>query len=255
MCKGQAQLMTRLLSGVQIKGAIETSRTELHEQHKDVDQHQVDMYFMWVFCQTLNADKTLSTNDKLKLWEDARPSFSVKQSLNSIVPLLHVRPSVRDSFIGWKDGEFSPYSEHPGDPFAITITNISSANAINLTIVFALNIHADELVTMALTSPLFLGKNIQGDANKLTVPFRFGDQMSRVIVPLTRGGLQKTRSNFSARTGQRNHRAISTGHQRQNFLVASGCCPRRASFCKATCCATTRSIEGFGRGRWPIGVG
>jgi hypothetical protein len=149
------------------------------------------MYFMWVFCQTLNADKTLSTEKRLKLWEDARPSFSAKQSLNSIAPLLHVRPSVRDSRILWKDGEFSPHSERPGDPFAITIKNIGSANAINLTIVFAWNMHADELVTMALTSDLFFGRNIEGDANKLTVPLRFGDQLAASYVTLTGENLRK----------------------------------------------------------------
>ena len=65
--EGKAQLLTRLLGGAQIKGTIDNSRAELHEEHKNVDQHQIDMYFLWVSCQTISADRTLSTADKVRL--------------------------------------------------------------------------------------------------------------------------------------------------------------------------------------------
>jgi hypothetical protein len=44
--EGQAQMLTTLLGTAQVKGAIETSRTELYEQHTNSDHHQIDMYFM-----------------------------------------------------------------------------------------------------------------------------------------------------------------------------------------------------------------
>ena len=34
-----------------------------------------------------------------------------------------------------------------------------------------------------------------------------------------------------------------------------GCCPRHANICKASCCATIRSIAGPVRGHWPTGAG
>jgi len=51
---GKAQTFMKLGAG-QIQGAVDASRTELYEQHKSVDQHQIDMYFMWVSCQVIMA--------------------------------------------------------------------------------------------------------------------------------------------------------------------------------------------------------
>jgi hypothetical protein len=51
--EGKAQLLTKMLGSAQINGTVEASRTELYEEHKNVDQHQIDMYFMWVSCQTI----------------------------------------------------------------------------------------------------------------------------------------------------------------------------------------------------------
>jgi hypothetical protein len=74
--EGKAQLLTKMLGDAQLKGKVETSRTELHQEHKNLDQYQIDMYFMWVACQALNSDKTLSTGDKIKLWTDVRAAFN-----------------------------------------------------------------------------------------------------------------------------------------------------------------------------------
>jgi hypothetical protein len=73
--EGKAQVLTRLLGGAQIKGTIDTSRMELQEAHQNVDQHQIDMYFMWVSCQTINLDQTLSTTDKVRLWTEVHAAF------------------------------------------------------------------------------------------------------------------------------------------------------------------------------------
>jgi hypothetical protein len=73
--EGKAQALTRVLGGLEIKGSVDASRTELYEQHRNLDQHQIDMYFMWVSCQAIMADRTLTTADKLKMWTQVRSAF------------------------------------------------------------------------------------------------------------------------------------------------------------------------------------
>jgi hypothetical protein len=74
--EGKAQLFTKLLGNANIKGTVDTSRTELYEHHQNLDQHQIDMMLMWVSCQTISADKNLSTPDKLKLWLEVYSAIS-----------------------------------------------------------------------------------------------------------------------------------------------------------------------------------
>ncbi len=73
--EGKAQALTKMLGALEIKGSVDASRTELYEQHRNLDQHQIDMYFMWVSCQAIMADHTLSTGDKLKIWTQVRAAF------------------------------------------------------------------------------------------------------------------------------------------------------------------------------------
>ena len=73
--EGQANLVTRWLGSGQLKGAVDTSRMELHEKHNDVDQHQIDMYFMWVACEFINSDRNLSGAEKAKAWVQVRSAF------------------------------------------------------------------------------------------------------------------------------------------------------------------------------------
>src|SRR5215831_6592888 len=68
--EGKAQLITKMLGDAQLKGKVETSRAELHQEHRNLDQHQIDTYFMWVACQALAFDKTLSAAEKITLWKD-----------------------------------------------------------------------------------------------------------------------------------------------------------------------------------------
>jgi hypothetical protein len=84
--EGKAQLLTKMLGSAQINGTVETSRTELYEEHKNVDQHQIDMYFMWVSCQTIMSDKTLSTPEKVKLFADIRPAFNSQAARDLATP-------------------------------------------------------------------------------------------------------------------------------------------------------------------------
>jgi hypothetical protein len=72
--EGKAELLTRLLGSAQLKGAVDARKMELHEQHKNLDQHQIDMYFVWVACQFI--DKTVPANEKAQAWLQMRAAFS-----------------------------------------------------------------------------------------------------------------------------------------------------------------------------------
>ena len=85
--EGKAQAVTKLLGSANLKGAIDTSRTELHEEHRNLDQHQIDMYSLWVFCQIISSEKTMSAADKAKLLMQVRSSFGQQSSRN--FDLLH----------------------------------------------------------------------------------------------------------------------------------------------------------------------
>jgi hypothetical protein len=60
--EGKAELLARLLGSAQLKGAVDARKMELHEEHKNLGQHQIDMYFMWVARQFI--DKTVPAGDK-----------------------------------------------------------------------------------------------------------------------------------------------------------------------------------------------
>jgi hypothetical protein len=44
--EGKAQILAKFLPGAQIKGAVEISKNELYQEHRNVDKYQIDMYFM-----------------------------------------------------------------------------------------------------------------------------------------------------------------------------------------------------------------
>ena len=66
--QGKAQLLTRRLADADIQGTVETSKSELYQQHQDVGRDEIDEYFAWISCQTINSDSNLSTSDKLDKW-------------------------------------------------------------------------------------------------------------------------------------------------------------------------------------------
>jgi hypothetical protein len=86
--EGKAQILSKLVGDAQIRGKIESTRNEIHQEHQNLDQYQLDMYFMWVACQTLNSDKLLSTQDKIKLWTDVLSTFNSRPSRSAITAPL-----------------------------------------------------------------------------------------------------------------------------------------------------------------------
>src|SRR5207245_5562024 len=66
--EGKAQLLTRLIGDAQLKGALETSKAELYQDHQDVDKFQIDRYFAWVACQNIMADPRLTSLQKNDNW-------------------------------------------------------------------------------------------------------------------------------------------------------------------------------------------
>src|SRR6185437_5014881 len=66
--EGKAQLLTKLLGNADVQGTVETSKTELYQQHQDVGRDEIDLYFAWVSCQTIASDRNLSSSDKVNQW-------------------------------------------------------------------------------------------------------------------------------------------------------------------------------------------
>ncbi len=81
--EGRAQILTKFLPGAQIKGAVEMSKNELYQEHRNVDKYQIDMYFMWVSCQAIMHDASLATADKMKLWTEVRNAFEPRDTQGS----------------------------------------------------------------------------------------------------------------------------------------------------------------------------
>jgi hypothetical protein len=98
--EGKAQALTKMLGSAQIRGNIDTSRMELQEEHKNLDQHQIDMYYLWVSCQAIMADKGLSIADKMRLWAESRTAFSSPTPSPATVP-----PPARDPNALYQYGE------------------------------------------------------------------------------------------------------------------------------------------------------
>ena len=81
--EGKARILTKLLPGAQIKGAVDMSREELYQEHQNIDQYQINMYFMWVSCQPIMSDAKLPTAEKIRLWTEVRNAFSTPSSGNA----------------------------------------------------------------------------------------------------------------------------------------------------------------------------
>ena len=78
--QGKAQLFTRLLGEAQLQGAVDATRRELNEKHRDIDQSQLDRYMLWTTCQAILADRTLTPQEKidqyLRVYKVLRPDRS-----------------------------------------------------------------------------------------------------------------------------------------------------------------------------------
>jgi hypothetical protein len=78
--QGKAQMFTRLLGDAQLQGAVDSTRHELNEKHRDIDQSQLDRYMLWTTCQAILVDPKLTPQEKveqyLRVYKALRPGSS-----------------------------------------------------------------------------------------------------------------------------------------------------------------------------------
>ena len=65
---GRAQLFTKLLGDLDIKGKVEVSKNEMYQKYKNIDKSQIDRYMIWVSCQNIMLDRSLPVVEKNRLW-------------------------------------------------------------------------------------------------------------------------------------------------------------------------------------------
>jgi hypothetical protein len=68
--EGKAQLFTKLLGDLDLKGKIDESKNEVYQKYKNVDKSKIDIYIAWVSCQNIMSDQNLTASQKAKLWID-----------------------------------------------------------------------------------------------------------------------------------------------------------------------------------------
>jgi hypothetical protein len=66
--EGKAQLFTKLLGDINVKGKVEVSKNEMYQKYKNIDKSQIDRYMIWVSCQNIMFDKELTATEKNELW-------------------------------------------------------------------------------------------------------------------------------------------------------------------------------------------
>ncbi|MET4279831.1 MULTISPECIES: hypothetical protein [unclassified Bradyrhizobium] len=83
--EGKAQVFTRLLGDVDLKGKVDSSRKEVHQKYRDLDKSVIDRYMIWVSCQNIMQDKELKPPEKNRLWIDIYREL-IKPSKESAAP-------------------------------------------------------------------------------------------------------------------------------------------------------------------------
>lgn len=66
--EGKATIFTKLLGDVNLKGKVDSSRSEVYQKYKNLDKSVVDQYMIWVSCQAILQDKSLAPAQKIQLW-------------------------------------------------------------------------------------------------------------------------------------------------------------------------------------------
>jgi hypothetical protein len=66
--EGKAQIFSKLLGDVNLKGKVETNTNEVYQKYHDLDKTQIQQYMIWVSCQNIFLDRQLPPADKTKLW-------------------------------------------------------------------------------------------------------------------------------------------------------------------------------------------
>ncbi|HME22393.1 MAG TPA: hypothetical protein VKI44_13795 [Acetobacteraceae bacterium] len=78
--EGKAQLFTKLLGDVNLKGKVDSSKNEVYQKYIDLDKAQIDHYMIWVACQNIMLDRQLTSPEKLKLWIEIYRELTAKPS-------------------------------------------------------------------------------------------------------------------------------------------------------------------------------
>jgi hypothetical protein len=73
---GKAQLLAKILPSAEINGKVEQWKTEQHQQYKDLDQHELTFYWVWVSCQMIASSREMTGPQKTEQWDKVRAAFS-----------------------------------------------------------------------------------------------------------------------------------------------------------------------------------
>lgn len=78
---GKAQLFLKVLPQAEIKGNVETWKSEQHQKYCSIDRQQKDLYFQWVSCQNIMSSSTMTTEEKQNQWGIVLSTFR-EQKIN-----------------------------------------------------------------------------------------------------------------------------------------------------------------------------
>jgi hypothetical protein len=92
---GKAQLLAKILPSAEINGKVEQWKTEQHQQYKDLDQHELTFYWVWVSCQMIASSREMTGPQKTEQWDRVRAAFS--QPSPSVSP-----PRIESEFVSDK---------------------------------------------------------------------------------------------------------------------------------------------------------
>lgn len=81
--EGKAQVFSKLLGDVNLKGKVDSSKNEVYQKYKDLDRAQIDQYMIWVSCQGIMSDQKLDTSEKVKLWLEIYRELTAKATQKS----------------------------------------------------------------------------------------------------------------------------------------------------------------------------
>lgn len=73
---GKAQLLSKVLPSADINGKIDQWKTEQRQQYKDLDQHELTFYWVWVSCQMIATSKEMTAAQKTEQWNKVHAAFS-----------------------------------------------------------------------------------------------------------------------------------------------------------------------------------
>jgi len=75
--EGKARLFTKLFGDASLKGTVQSSKREVYEKHQNLDKSQIDRFMVWVSCQNIMSDPSLTTLQRQQLWRDVYRELSL----------------------------------------------------------------------------------------------------------------------------------------------------------------------------------